>query len=298
MGSDEGLAVDVSGLTMTYGARTVLGGIDLRVPRGQKVAVLGPNGAGKTTLMETLEGLRLPSAGAVSVLGRMPSTGGDAWRSRIGIVFQTVNDHRNWRVRDLLKYVETAQSLAGRGSAGRFESICAEWDLAKILAKRLKELSGGQRRRVDVAAALLSEPELLFLDEPTAGFDPAMRRVFHSAITATTPSTTMLLATHDLEEAEAVCDRIILVKDGGIVADGSPNDLRRSFTDLTTVTWRTSAEGIQERRVKDAGALVARLAQDSDVSDLEVRRGSLEEAYLAIVNQAEAKADDTWTAAV
>lgn len=298
MQNDDGLAVDVSGLTMAYGTKTVLGGIDLRVPRGQRVAVLGPNGAGKTTLMEALEGFRLPSAGSVSVLGRTPWVGDDAWRSRIGIVFQTVNDHRGWRVRDLLEYVETAHRLAGRASAGGFQAVCTAWELTEILTKRLKDLSGGQRRRVDVAAALLGEPELLFLDEPTAGFDPSMRRVFHTVIGAIAPSTTLLLATHDLEEAEAVCDRIILVKGGAIIADGSPDDLRRSFTDFTTVTWRTPQEGAQERRLKDAGALVARLAQDDGVFDLEVRRGSLEEAYLAIVSDAEAEIDDTREGAV
>ncbi|QWL29358.1 ABC transporter ATP-binding protein [Rathayibacter toxicus] len=283
----DNLAVSVSNLTMRYGSRTVLSSIHLEVPRGQRIALLGPNGAGKTTLMETLEGFRLPSAGSVEVLGRTPSLGADRWRSEVGIVFQAANDHRNWRVSDMLTYVAKSHDLAGRPGGTRVGDLSSSWRLDELIGKKLKDLSGGQRRRVDVAVALLGNPEILFLDEPTAGFDPSMRHVFHSVITSISPHTTVLLATHDLEEAESVCDRILLVKEGTIVADGTPDELRRAFTGVTTVTWRTADAGPQRERLQDPAPLIGRLAQDPTVRDLEVRRGTLEDAYLAIINNAE-----------
>lgn len=287
MSSRGKFALMVSDLVMRYGAKTALRGVGLEVPQGQKVALLGPNGAGKTTFMEVLEGFRVPSAGTVEVLGSPPWNGDHEWRSRLGIVFQSANDHRRWRVRELLEYVAHAHYLTGQSSTRSLEDVYSSWDLSEILDKHLKDLSGGQRRRVDVAAALMGEPEILFLDEPTAGFDPAMRRLFHNVVGKLSPGTTLLLATHDLEEAEAVCDRIILMKNGQIVADGTPDDLRRKFTDETTVLWVSQFDGPMEARVKDPTQLIAKLALDSSVSDLEVRRGTLEEAYLSIVSDSE-----------
>jgi ABC-2 type transport system ATP-binding protein len=287
MSSTNSLAIQVEELFMRYGAKTALKGVDLEVPLGQKIAILGPNGAGKTTLMEVLEGFRAPSAGSVQVLGSSPYSGDHEWRSRLGIVFQSANDHRRWRVSELLEYVARAHQLTGRMPTRSLEEVYSSWELHDIIDKQLKDLSGGQRRRVDVAAALVGEPDILFLDEPTAGFDPAMRKVFHKVVGKLSPAITLLLATHDLEEAEAVCDRILLIKDGQIVADGTSDDLRRKFTDVTTVSWLSSSDGPMEVKLKDANGLIAKLALDSSVSNLEIRRGTLEEAYLSIVADSE-----------
>ncbi len=278
------ISIHVDGLVMRYGAKDALKGVSVDIPQGEKVAILGPNGAGKTTLMEILEGFRVPSGGVAEVLGIDPSRGDDEWRSQLGIVFQLASDHARWKVRDLLQFVSASHRLTGRRTSRTLADVVSSWELADLLERRLKELSGGQRRRVDVAAALLGQPKILFLDEPTTGFDPAMKKVFHDVVGRLSPGTTLLLATHDLEEAEAVCDRILLVKDGQIVADGTPLELRQAFTELTTVSWVSEQEGRQMVQLTDPSELIAQLAMDSSISELEIQRGTLEDAYLAIIS--------------
>ena len=277
-------AINVTDLCMVYKTKTVLDHVSLTIPRGQHVALLGPNGAGKSTLVEILAGFRRPSAGRVRVLGENPLTDSLEWRSKVSMVFQIWNDHKEWRVRDFLAYVATSYRLAGQTPPdvdGMMEAVGVS-DKAKA---RLKTLSGGQRRRVDVAAALLGSPELLFLDEPTTGFDPEIRRSFHSLIKSLGSGTTVVWTTHDLAEAEATCDRIVMLSAGAIVADGSARELRSRFTSGTRVSWRDEEGLYHEREVERPASLLAELAVQEGVTDIEVRQSSLEDIYMAIFSE-------------
>jgi ABC-2 type transport system ATP-binding protein len=198
--SDQDAAIDVSGLWMRYGSKDVLRGIDLRIERGDVVVILGPNGAGKTTTIEILEGFRRRSAGAVSVLGLDPWHADDAWRARVGVVLQSWRDHARWRVRDLLDHLgsfyrpwSTARHARPIGSDELLELV----GLTEAAKQRVATLSGGMRRRLDVAIGLVGRPELLFLDEPTAGFDPEARRDFHEMIHGLTDLEGIDRAPHD-----------------------------------------------------------------------------------------------------
>lgn len=277
-------AIDVTDLCMVYKTKTVLDHVSLTIPRGQHVALLGPNGAGKSTLVEILAGFRRPSAGRVRVLGDNPLTESLEWRRKVGMVFQVWNDHKEWRVRDFLTYVATSYNLAGQVPPD-VEEMMERVGIAEKAKARLKTLSGGQRRRVDVAAALLGSPELLFLDEPTTGFDPEIRRSFHSLIKSLGNETTVVWTTHDLAEAEAACDRILMISSGAIVADGSASELRSRFTSGTRVSWRDREGLYHEREVDRPASLLAELAAQDGVTDLEVRQSSLEDIYMAIFSE-------------
>lgn len=280
------LSIKVDSLSMQYGTKRVLNGISLEVPAGQRIAVLGPNGAGKSTMIEVFEGFRRPSAGRLSVLGENPASASSEWKSQLGIVLQAWRDHGSWRVRDFLQYMATAHNSAGR-TARDVDEMLDLVDLKTSAKQQLRSLSGGQRRRVDVAAALIGHPDLLFLDEPTTGFDPEIRRSFHRLISALAGGTTIVWATHDLHEAEAMCDRIVILVGGKIVADGSPAHLRQVMADNSRVSWRTSV-GSFHRNLPDPMPLLASLVNgEQEIYDLEVKQGSLEDAYLAIVRDNE-----------
>lgn len=208
---------------MRYGERRVLRGIDLEVARGEVVAILGPNGAGKTSMMEVLEGYRRRSSGRVTVLGCDPQRAGDSWRERVGIVLQSSSDHALWSVGALLEYV-----------AGHFQrpwscgDLLGRVGLAEHAGERVGRLSGGQRRRLDLALGLVGQPELLFLDEPTTGFDPQARRdVWQLLEEVRDAGTTILLTTHALDEAERLADRVAVLDGGRIAALGTPEQLKR-----------------------------------------------------------------------
>ena len=240
-------AVRVRDLQMSYGSHAVLTGVDFDVRPGEVVCLLGPNGAGKTTTIEVLEGFRLPSAGSVEVLGVDPVTGDDAWRARIGVVLQSWRDHPRWTPRRLLGY------LAGYYRPYSTAEHPRPWDVEELLAtvgltaeadRKIATLSGGRRRRLDVAVGLVGRPELLFLDEPTAGFDPQARRDFHDLVHRLTDleGTTVLLTTHDLAEAERLADRILILAGGEIVADGSAEALTRQVAATSEVRWSRHGE--------------------------------------------------------
>src|ERR1043166_3794706 len=216
----------VRDLRMRYGKTDVLNGVSFTARRGEVLALLGPNGAGKTTTIEILEGFRMRSAGQVSVLGADPAQGGEAWRARIGVVLQSWRDHRKWRVRELLA------NLGSYYAPYSGPVVLRPWDPDELIAmvgltehahKRIRQLSGGQRRRLDVAVGIVGRPELLFLEEPTAGFDPEARREFHDLVhrLADREEATILLTTHDLDEAEKLADRIMILAGGSIIAEGS-----------------------------------------------------------------------------
>ncbi|MBO3095228.1 ABC transporter ATP-binding protein [Cellulomonas dongxiuzhuiae] len=292
----ESAAVHVAGLRMAYGEHTVLDGIDFDVAPGEVVALLGPNGAGKTTTVEIVEGFRHRDAGDVTVLGTDPEHGDDAWRARIGVVLQSWRDHRRWRVRELLgQLADTYRPYATDRSARPrdVDDLLARVGLTDAADQRMSTLSGGQRRRLDVAVGLVGRPDLLVLDEPTAGLDPAARREFHELVheVVDRDGTVVLLTTHDLTEAETVADRILLLAGGRIVAAGSPAAVAREVAGPSEVRW--SADGARHvHSTHDPVAFTRQLLATVRVDDLEVVRASLEDAYLDIVRRHEAAAAD------
>ena len=291
------LAVRVRDLRMNYGTHQVLAGVDFDVRRGEVVCLLGPNGAGKTTTIEVLEGFRLPSAGSVEVLGVDPATGDDAWRARIGVVLQSWRDHPRWTPRRLLTY------LAGYYTPYATPAHPRPWDVEDLLVtvgltaeadRKIATLSGGRRRRLDVAVGLIGRPELLFLDEPTAGFDPQARRDFHDLVhrLSDLEGTSILLTTHDLGEAERLADRILILADGRIVADGSAEQLTRQVAGTSEVRWTRDGERFVHATDEVVPFVRQLLTQHSDdeLTDLEVRRADLEDTYIAMVQRFESKA--------
>ncbi len=295
----EELVLDVRDLRMRYGRTDVLNGVTFTARRGEVLALLGPNGAGKTTTIEILEGFRMRSAGQVSVLGVDPARGGEAWRARIGVVLQSWRDHGKWRVRELLTHLGSYYAPYSTPGPPR------PWDVDELLAtvgltgqarRRVRRLSGGQRRRLDVAIGIVGRPELLFLDEPTAGFDPEARREFHDLVhrLADREDTTILLTTHDLDEAEKLADRILILAGGRIIADGSADELSRRMSTEAEVRWTRDGQ-----RFVHAADEPTRFVRDlfrqygEAIEDLEVRRASLEDTYMALVRQAETGASGT-----
>ena len=289
-------AVATRDLRMKYGSQEVLRGLDLDVGRGEIVALLGPNGAGKTTTIEILEGFRRRSAGAVAVLGTDPDHGDEAWRARLGIVLQSWRDHGTWRVRELLAYL--GRFYGPYGTPGRprpygVDDLLATVGLTAAAERKVATLSGGQRRRLDVAVGLVGRPDLLFLDEPTTGFDPQARHEFHELMRATAAGEDMsvLLTTHDLAEAEKLADRIVILAGGRIVAEGTAAELAARVAGDGEVRWRRGGEEHRER-VADPTAFVRELfaAERRDgvrITDLDVRVPTLEDSYLALVARAE-----------
>jgi ABC-2 type transport system ATP-binding protein len=294
-----GTALSVCGLRHRYRGLEAVRGIDLEIERGEIFALLGPNGAGKTTTLEILEGFRERSGGEVEVLGVDPADGDRGWRERIGIVLQDSVPEPELTVR------ECVSLYAGYYSEPRdVGSTLAEVGVAQLGAKRCEQLSAGQRRRLDVALALIGDPELLFLDEPTTGFDPAARRAMWDLVeNLRSGGTTIVLTTHFMDEAEHLADRIAVMAHGEIVATGTPGSLgtRRqlageiSFSLPRGVNLRELPVGIgapdgdrgAKVRVQTDDPVSAlfsltrwALTHDHELPDLEVRRPTLEDVYL------------------
>ncbi|MEV3986171.1 ABC transporter ATP-binding protein [Nonomuraea sp. NPDC049758] len=287
------VVLDVDGLRMRYGSADVLHDVTFQARHGEVLALLGPNGAGKTTTIEILEGFRVRSQGRVSVLGADPSHGDESWRARLGIVLQSWRDHGNWPVRELLAHLGAYYAPYATPGIPRPwdpDELIARVGLAEHAGKKLKTLSGGQRRRLDVAIGLVGRPELLFLDEPTTGFDPQARSDFHDLVRdlADARETTVLLTTHDLDEAEKLADRILVLNGGRIVADGTAAGLARRIAGEDEVRWLRDGRRYVERTPDSttfARELFAR--HGDDVQELEIVRASLEQTYLALVREAE-----------
>ncbi|HET9142082.1 ABC transporter ATP-binding protein [Actinophytocola sp.] len=277
-------AIEVHDLCMRYGSVDVLNGVDFTALRGEVVTLLGPNGAGKTTTIEILEGFRLRSAGQVSVLGVDPARGDESWRARLGVVLQSWRDHGKWRVRELLRHL--GRYYAPYRRPFDVDELVDAVGLAECADKKIMTLSGGQRRRLDVAIGIVGRPELLFLDEPTAGFDPQARRDFHDLVhrLADRDETTILLTTHDLDEAEKLADRILILAGGRIVADGSAAALARQVAGQTEVRWRQRDETFVHAADDGTEFVRTLFAQHgAEIADLEVRRASLEDTYITMV---------------
>ena len=286
-------AIEVRDLRMRYGDKDVLRSVSFSVARGEVVALLGPNGAGKTTTIEILEGFRLRSDGDVRVLGEDPARAGEDWRARTGIVLQSWRDHARWTPRQLLRllgeYYEpysTPEVERPRDADDLIELV----GLTENANQKIRTLSGGQRRRLDVAVGIVGRPELLFLDEPTAGLDPHGKREFHEMIhnLADREGTTILLTTHDLAEAEKLADRILILAVGRIVADGSADALASQIEAKTQVRWNQAGTP-QVHPTSDATGFVRKLLHEhpTGISHLEIRRASLEDTYIEMVQKHE-----------
>ncbi|WP_328767953.1 ABC transporter ATP-binding protein [Streptomyces sp. NBC_00286] len=287
------VALSVDGLRMRYGTTDVLHEVTFQARRGDVLALLGPNGAGKTTTIEILEGFRMRSAGRVEVLGNDPAHGDERWRARVGVVLQSWRDHGKWRVRELLAHLGSYYADYSTDQIRRPwnpDELMAAVGLTEHAGKKIKMLSGGQRRRLDVAIGIVGRPELLFLDEPTAGLDPQARREFHDLVLhlADEHGTTILLTTHDLHEAEKLADRILILGGGRIVADGTAEELAQQIAGEDEVRWTCRGQQFT-RQTSESTAFVFDLFQryGKAIADLEVRRSSLEDTYLSLVHQAE-----------
>jgi ABC-2 type transport system ATP-binding protein len=272
-----GAAVIVRDLRKSYRDVTAVGGVDLDIARGEVFALLGPNGAGKTTTVEILEGFRPRDRGTVAVLGHDPAHASRAWRARIGIVLQLTSTAPELTVLEIVRHFAAFYPRPRTPE----ETI----DLVGLTAKarsRISKLSGGQTRRLDVALGIVGRPELLFLDEPTTGFDPEARRKFWELIAALREDgTTIVLTTHYLDEAEALADRIAVIAAGRIVASGDPRSLGGRLTAAARVGWdppggRTIVETSTPTR------LVAELAArfGGEIPGLTITRPTLEDIYL------------------
>lgn len=285
-----GLAISIRGLRKTYttkanGSKDAVAGIDLDVSRGEIFAILGPNGAGKTTTVEILEGYRNRDSGDVQVLGQDPAKLGNngwAWRNRIGIVLQSTHDAQD------LSVSETVTHFANYYSNPRDpEKVINEVGLDEKKFARVSTLSGGQRRRLDVALGIIGNPEILFLDEPTTGFDPEARRAFWDLIRKLRDEgTTILLTTHYLDEAEALADRVAVIVDGKIIEISTPENLGCRNTAKARIGWFENGTK-QEIESDFPAAEVAKLSAKfgGEVPELTVIRPSLEDIYLKMIGQ-------------
>ncbi len=277
-------AIEVKALRKAYGGFEAVRGIDFAVARGEVFGLLGPNGAGKTTTVEILEGYRARTSGDVAVLGFDPGQRSRELRARVGIVLQTTGLYRHIRVREAVAHfggmyphprdVDEVVGLVGLG--GKEDAMA-------------RTLSGGQLRRLDLALALIGDPELIFLDEPTTGFDPAARRAAWETIRSLKDlGKTVLLTTHYLDEAQALADRVAIIKDGHIIVEGAPGSLgQNAGTAPYRVAYRNGDGSLIERQTDDPTTLLheltgAALARGESLNDLTVTRPTLEDVYLEL----------------
>jgi ABC-2 type transport system ATP-binding protein len=294
-------AIDVAGVTKSYGETKALAGVDLHVEHGEVVALLGPNGAGKTTLVEILEGFRPRDGGAVAVLGFDPATGGRALRERVGIVLQSSGIDQFLTVR------EVATLYAGYYPDPRDPDEVIELvGLADKAGSRVRALSGGQQRRVDLALGLVGDPELIFLDEPTTGFDPGARRSAWEIVSnLRTLGKTVLLTTHYMDEAQHLADRVVVLAQGRVVAEGPPDEIggrERGAVIRFVLPDGVSIDDlpVPGRREVDAFVLETdaptaaihelsswAMAHGHELESLTISRPSLEDVYLELTAQEE-----------
>ena len=278
-------AIEVSDLRKSYGALEAVRGLSFEVQRGEVFGLLGPNGAGKTTTVEILEGYRRRSAGQVWVLGHDPAVRDRQQQERVGIVLQSCGFYPRVTVREAVEHFAKAYPTP-RDPAETIALV----GLEEKADTRTKELSGGQRRRLDLALALIGDPELVFLDEPTTGFDPAARRTAWGVVRRLKElGKTVLLTTHYLDEAQALADRVAIVKDGRIVAEGPPDRLGRGSARYR-VSYVSDGRRV-EHQTDDPTELLHRLTRDAlargeRLEGLEVTRPTLEEIYLELTAEA------------
>jgi ABC-2 type transport system ATP-binding protein len=295
--------ITVRGLTKSYGEIHAVRGIDLEVTNGEIFAFLGPNGAGKTTTVEILEGFRKRDQGEARVLGEDPARADRAWRERVGFVLQQSKPDAYLTVREALS-LYAGYYRSPRGIDETIELI----GLGEVADQRAQKLSGGQQRRLDVGLALIGDPELLFLDEPTTGFDPSARRQFWRVIeNLSRLGKTIFLTTHYMEEAQELADRVAIIARGQIVAEGAPDDLGDRSNAPATISFRLPEGAAAADLPGEAAGAPAEngsvsfstgspvrtlneltewaLARSIDLEGLEVRRPTLEDIYLELTGQ-------------
>jgi len=275
--------ISIRNLRKSYGSDEVLHGIDLDIERGEIFALLGPNGAGKTTTVEILEGYRKRDGGEVSVLGIDPEKATMQWRDSIGIVLQDSADFPDLTVRETISHFRHYYSRA-RDVELLIESV----GLGEKSDQKIRTLSGGQRRRLDVALGIIGSPELLFLDEPTTGFDPKARRSFWDLIkNLRDEGTTILLTTHYLDEAEALADRVGVIAEGRILEVAPPTTLGGREKAMAKVSWRDQFGSLHQVETNSPTEMVAKLIAefDGEIPSLSVKRPTLEEIYLEMIGE-------------
>ena len=304
LGARSMAAIEVRGLRKVYGEVTAVDGIDLTVEQGEVVALLGPNGAGKTTTVEVLEGYRPRDGGTVTVLGHDPGSGGRAFREHIGVVLQDAGFEDSFTPRELLRlhagYYPHPRPVA---------EVISLTGLEEKADARVRTLSGGQRRRLDLALGIVGDPDVIFLDEPTTGFDPSARRRAWGLVESLRDlGATILLTTHYLDEAEHLADRVVVIDHGRIVAQGTPDELSAAAGAATVISFRLPtgleaddlpALGLERRvagsvvevRTETPTADVAELAawalgRGDELEALTIARPSLEDVYLDLVGEA------------
>lgn len=278
-------AIEVRGLVKKYSNKTAVAGIDLTVEQGEIFALLGPNGAGKTTTVEILEGYRKANSGEIKVLGFNPATKGIAgqkWRNRIGIVLQSASDAAD------LSVIETVSHFANYYQNPKdVDQVINDVGLTEKIDSKVHQLSGGQRRRLDVALGIIGSPELLFLDEPTTGFDPEARRSFWDLIrTLKSEGTTILLTTHYLDEAQELADRVGVINNGKLIETSAPSTLGGRNSAPAKVMWVENGVS-KELLTSNPTEEVIKLNQqfNGQIPELQVLRPNLEEIYLKMIGE-------------
>ena len=274
------IAVQVQNLRKQYGRRVAVADVSFDIRAGETFALLGPNGAGKSTTVEILEGYRRRNSGDVRVLGHDPARADAAFRARIGVVLQSAGELGALSVREQLT------QFAGFYPHPRdVDEVIAAVGLTELAGRRVSKLSGGQQRRVDVALGIIGRPEVLFLDEPTTGFDPAARRSFWELIRSlSAEGVTIVLTTHYLDEAAQLADRVGIIAEGRLRALGGVDDVGVASARTPIVRWR-EGDALRERRTDEPGAVVADLVRrlGGEPPDLQVVRPTLEDVYLDLV---------------
>lgn len=282
-GQPAGPAIRIEGVTKRYGDREVLSGLSLDIPRGETFALLGPNGAGKSTTVGMLTGAVRPSEGAVRVLGENPIGAGRPWRARVGVVTQQSGDAGPFTPRELITHFGRMYPRAKP-----VDEVLRAVGLVEQAERRLAKLSGGQQRRLDVALGIVGAPEVLFLDEPTTGFDPEARHRFWAMIEGLkSAGTTILLTTHSLDEAEALADRAGVIAGGRLVAVDRLDRLGGAAARVPRVRWRDASGASREETTPEPARLVARLLAETggEPAELAVIRPSLEDIYLGLIGR-------------